>query len=185
MDLDPSLAQGLRRGSPDALAEVYRLHGAAVHRLCLRILGRATEAEDATQEVFVRLLERASTFEGRSALRTWIHRLTVNHCLHRLEKERRRDAEALPTDLLSGDPSPVEAAERGESRERLATLLARLPIDLRVALVLREIEQLSVREIAETLGIPEGTVLSRLFRARERLSAWVAPPAAPSPTTRP
>lgn len=185
MDVDPTLAQGLRRGSPDALAEVYRLHGAAVHRLCLRILGRRTDAEDATQEVFVRLLERARSFEGRSALRTWIHRLTVNHCLHRLEKERRRDAEALPPDLLTADPSPVEVAERGESRERLVALLARLPVDLRVALVLREIEQLSVREIAETLTIPEGTVLSRLFRARERLATWVAPPTTPAPTARP
>jgi RNA polymerase sigma-70 factor (ECF subfamily) len=172
MDPDRSLASKLRDGEAGALEEAYRRHGTGVYRLCLRILGRAPDAEDATQEIFLKLLERASSFDGRSRLTTWIHRIAVNHCLNHLEKERLRDSASLARDEdLAGAPadSPFERLTRAEAGERLQRLLLRLSPEHRVAIVLREIEELSYEEIAQTLEVPVGTVMSRLARARERL----------------
>lgn len=172
MDPDRSLALKLRDGEPGALENAYQLHGSRVYRLCLRILGRTSDAEDAAQDIFLKLMERAASFDGRARLSTWIHRITVNHCLNQLEKERLRDTAALPhDDDLAGAPadSPIEGLARTEAGERLQRLLLRLSPEHRVVIVLREIEELSYEEIAQTLEIPPGTVMSRLARARERL----------------
>lgn len=172
MDPDHALVEGLKRGEPDALHQTYERHGERVQRLCRRLLGRAADAEDAAQDVFVRLLERARSFDGRARFSTWLHRLTVNTCLHRIERERLRRGPPLPADgdePADARASPLDAAARAEAGERLERLLGRLTAEHRAVLVLRELEQLSYREIALTLGIPEGTVMSRLSRARESL----------------
>jgi len=172
MDPDRALVEGLCRGEREALREAYERHGARVYRLSLRLLGHGPDAEDLTQEVFLKLFERARAFDGRARFSTWIHRLTVNACLHRIEKERLRRARPLPeADDAPADPAggPGEPLERGEERDLLATLLARLGPEQRAVLVLREIEELSYQEIALALSIPVGTVMSRLSRARERL----------------
>jgi RNA polymerase sigma-70 factor (ECF subfamily) len=185
-DFDGDLVRRLARRETGALAEAWERHGARVHRLCLRLLGRACDAEDATQEVFLKLFERAGSFDERARFTTWLHRLTVNHCLHRLEKERLRAARPLPDgESAPPDPgeAPLEQLGRTEARERLQALLLRLVPEQRAVLVLREIEQLSYREIAETLSIPEGTVMSRLSRAREAILrlARLAQPASSTP----
>ena len=172
MDPDRALVEGLRRGEREALRATYERHGARVYRLSLRLLGSGPDAEDLTQEVFLKLFERAALFDGRSRFTTWIHRLTVNACLHKLEKEGLRRARPLPEeDRAPADPGggPEDALERGDERRALADLLARLAPEQRAVLVLRELEGLSYREIAAVLAIPEGTVMSRLSRARERL----------------
>jgi RNA polymerase sigma-70 factor (ECF subfamily) len=170
MDLDQALARRLEQREMGALKEAYELHGERVQRLCLRLLGRRADAEDATQEVFLKLFERARTFDGRARFSTWLHRLTVNLCLSRMERERLRSA--LPADeeaLVDPADSPAEALSRTEAREGLQRLLTRLSPEHRAVLVLRELEQLSYQEIATTLDLPEGTVMSRLSRAREQL----------------
>jgi RNA polymerase sigma-70 factor (ECF subfamily) len=172
MDPDRALVEGLRRGEREALRETYERHGARVYRLCLRLLGSRPDAEDLTQEVFLKLFERAGTFDGRARFSTWIHRLTVNACLHRIEREGLRRAQPLPEDDESpADPcgGPGEPLERREERVELEALLGRLAPEQRAVLVLREVEELSYQEIAEALAIPVGTVMSRLSRARERL----------------
>ena len=177
MDPDERLARRLARREMGALREAYELHGERVQRLCLRLLGRRADAEDATQEVFLKLFERASAFDGRARFSTWLHRLTVNLCLHRMERERLRLARALPEDGgVLADPcaTPPEALSRTEAREALERLLARLSPEHRAVLVLRELEELSYQEIAAALGLPEGTVMSRLSRAREKLRALMS-----------
>ena len=170
MDPDHALVLALRRGEHDGLAEAYRRHGARVYRLALRMLGRTPDAEDATQEVFLELFERARSFAGRSRFSTWLHRVTVNHCLHRLEKEGLRAVAPLSGDEHDAARGPAEEhLARGEARESLELLLLRLAPAQRAILLLREIEGLSYQEIAETLEIPAGTVMSRLSRAREDL----------------
>jgi RNA polymerase sigma-70 factor (ECF subfamily) len=171
MDPDQALAQRLARGEMGALQEAYERHGKRVQRLCLRLLGRRADAEDATQEVFLKLLERARSFDGRARFSTWLHRLTVNLCLHRMERERLRLARALPDEggLPDSSGSPLESLSRTEAREALERLLARLTPEHRSVLVLRELEGLSYQEIAEALAVPEGTVMSRLSRARAEL----------------
>jgi RNA polymerase sigma-70 factor, ECF subfamily len=178
MDPDRALVEGLCRGERDAQRELYQRHGARVYRLCLRLLGSAPDAEDLTQEVFLKLFERARAFDGRARFTTWIHRLTVNTCLHRIEKEDLRRARPLPAEGEEpADPgaAPGDALDRSEERGALQALLARLAPEQRAVLVLREVEELSYREIAEALSIPVGTVMSRLSRARERLARLSAP----------
>jgi RNA polymerase sigma-70 factor (ECF subfamily) len=177
-DRDQALVRRLSRGDREALRELYESHGARVHRLCLRLLGRAAEAEDATQEVFVRLFERAADFDGRARFTTWLHRVTTNLCLKALERERLRRTELLadggggrePGDgPADRGPLPGEALESAEAEAELGALLARLSPEHRSVVVLRELEGLSYREIAEILAVPAGTVMSRLARAREHL----------------
>jgi len=187
LDLDPLVLAGLRAGDPSALAECYRLYGARVYRLCRGLLCQPTDAEDAVQEVFLKLLDRAGQFEGRARFSTWLHRLTVNHCLHRLEKEHRRRADALDRELVDDAATPARRAEGEESRVLLAKLLLRIPPAHRAVLVLRELEGLAYVEIAEVLAVPVGTVMSRLARAREGLARLVPPastPSVPATTTR-
>jgi len=179
MDPDQDLARRLARREREALREAYELHGARVFRLCRGLLGRQVEAEDATQEVFLKLFERAASFDGRARFSTWLHRLTVNHCLHRLEKERLRRADELPhgeSGPTDQGPGPGRELERGEAHGELAGLLARLSPEHRAVLVLRELEQLTYQEIAATLAVPAGTVMSRLARAREALVRLARPP---------
>lgn len=190
MDPDLALARRLARGEVGALREAYERHGERVQRLCLRLLGRPSDAEDATQEVFLKLFQRAHRFDGRARFSTWLHRFTVNSCLHRMERERLRLTRPLPDDdssLVDPREAPLETLTRTEARASLLTWLARLSSEHRAVIVLRELEGLSYQEIAATLAIPEGTVMSRLARAREQLLrlAVTRPRVAPSAPPRP
>ena len=177
LDPDRDLVPRLLCGEREALRGIYERHGARVHRLCLRLLGCAADAEDATQEVFLKLFERASAFDGRARFSTWLHRFTVNLCLHRLERERLRAARDLADadELVDPGERPEDALGRDEARAGLERLLRRLSPEHRAILVLRELEGLSYQELAETLALPTGTVMSRLARAREQLVRLAAP----------
>ena len=201
-DLDPDTLARLRGGDPLALEACYQRFGGRVYRLAFGMLGQASDAEDATQEVFLKVLERARQFEARSRFTTWLHRLTVNHCLNRLERSRTRRACSLEceahgsSDRKNGRagrpgpaengahgaaavrddrPGPMELAVSEDNRLRIHTLLERLPEEQRAVLLLREIESASYAEIAAALEIPEGTVMSRLSRAREKLAQLLRP----------
>lgn len=161
-------------GDIRGLEEVYRLYGQRIFALCLRMTGDATKAEDLVQEILLRVFEQIGKFSGRSKLSTWLYRLAVNHTLNEIKRDQLRSHASLgdvPLDVLpeSDLPMPEEAAARAEEREFLDRLLARLAPEMRAVMVLREIEGLAYREIAEVLGIPIGTVMSRLSRARDRL----------------
>lgn len=175
-DGDRRLLARLRARDVEALGELQRIHGARVYRLCRGLLAQPSDAEDATQEILLKVFERAERFAGRARFSTWLHRLTVNHCLNRLERERLRRADVLDQGLDDGrlrDPAPAPPEDAGAADERLLVerLLSRLPPDQRAVLTLRELEELSYGEIAAVLRIPVGTVMSRLARARARLRA--------------
>ena len=175
MNLDRSVLSRLRAGDARALEDCYRVFGARVFRLCRLMLNQDSDAEDATQEVFLKVFDRVHQFEERARFSTWLHRLTVNHCLSRREKDRVR--RTGPMDELdaceSNGTSPVERAHEAETQRRLQSLLERVPAHHRAVLVLRELEGLAYAEIAEVLAVPVGTVMSRLARARERLTSLV------------
>ena len=172
-ELDARTIERLRCRDVTALETAYRLHAARLLRLARGLLADPVEAEDAVHEIFLKVFERAHQFDGMARFSTWLHRLAVNHCLNRLERERRRRTDALPEaeDRTPVDvaPTPLESAHRSESRERLERLLARLSDEHRAVFALREIEGLTYGEIAAELGVPVGTVMSRLARARARL----------------
>ena len=162
-------------GRIGGLGTLYELYSQKVFRTCLRILGDRSEAEDQTQEVFVRIFSQIGRFRGRSKFSTWLYRLTVNQSLNRL-RSRRRDADRFGPLSALGDPAASEGpAEQSliirEMSDRAQDLLSGLSPDYRAVVVLREIEDLSYREISDVLEVPIGTVMSRLHRARQRLKA--------------
>ncbi|MBM4013981.1 MAG: RNA polymerase sigma factor [Planctomycetes bacterium] len=167
----------LARGDAAALAHCFRVHGPRVWRIARSLLGQATEADDAVQEVFLRVHARAAQFDGRGAFAGWLHRLAVNHCLNRLAQLRRERgrAAAIDPDALGREREPPL-----DVRDALERELARLPDEQRAVVVARELGGLSYQEIAQALAIPIGTVMSRLARARERLVAGAQTPPAPT-----
>jgi RNA polymerase sigma-70 factor (ECF subfamily) len=179
---DLVLVDQCRRGEPRAFARLVALHEGMVFNLAARLLGEAEEARDVAQNVFLHVYRKLGQFEGRSTLRTWIYRITVNQCHNRRRwwQSRRGEKEEPLDEALSGpharlladarpQASPFDETRRRERSRRVHRGLLRLSFDHRAVLVLREIEGLSCEEIAATLGVAQGTVKSRLSRAREAL----------------
>jgi RNA polymerase sigma-70 factor (ECF subfamily) len=185
MDVDPALVKACQRGEPDALDTLIRATYADVYALCRRMLADPDEAADATQEVFVRVMRSVLGFRGDSAFGTWLHRVTVNVCLTALRRRSRARASgmvaggtpfALPgdeTELPGADDAPDDRAVTADLVARSERALAALPEDARAVVVLRDIEGLSTKEVAELLGVTENVVKVRLHRAHARLRAGI------------
>ncbi len=168
-----SIIVRLQQGDIAALEPVFHTYGDRVYSICRRITGREADADDATQEVFLRAWDQIGKFSGRSRFSTWLFRLTVNHTQNYLKAAKRRIARSLsdlPEAAIPSDNGhPSEVLSRKEECAHLDHMLQKLPLDQRTVLVLRELERMSYAEIGEVLGIPAGTVTSRLVRGRERL----------------
>ena len=170
---DRDAIEACRRNDTDGLRRLYERYRTQVFRSCLRILGDEPAAEDATQEVFLKLYGKIGSFNGHSLFSTWLYRLTVNHSLNLLDRRKRARpqidlaaAEELPA--APGTLPDRQLAEHEQSN-KLTRVLEQLTAEHRVVLVLREIEELSYREIGEVLELPAGAVMSRLARARREL----------------
>jgi RNA polymerase sigma-70 factor (ECF subfamily) len=181
------LVASCRSGDPLAFAQLVRLHEGMVVTLAARLLGEAEEARDVAQEVFLQVYRMLGAFQGRSSLKTWIYRIAVNQCHNRRRfwRRRRRDRETaldeglLGPALVPGQPGsglggsvrmgPYEETLRRERALRVQAALLGLRFEQRAVLVLREVEGLTCEEVAAALGVPEGTVKSRLSRAREAM----------------
>ena len=154
---------------------------ADVYAQCRRLLGDPSDAADATQEVYLRVVRSVLGFRGDSAFGTWLHRVTVNVCMTALRargdvRARGQSAGLLDAsfdDLASADASPEERVTRADLARRTAKALAGLPEDAREVVVLRDVQGLSTRETAELLGVTEGAVKVRLHRAHARLRELV------------
>lgn len=155
-----------------------------VYNLALRLTGNASDAEDLAQDSLLRALKALSGFRGDSGLKTWAYRITVNTWKNRVRAEKRRGFwRTVSLGLFCGeegdedppfkaeDPPPDRGLEREETGRQVQSALMGLGPDERAIIVLRELKEQSYAEIAEVLGVPEGTVKSRLFRAREALKA--------------
>lgn len=166
-------------GDPDAFGELVRRHRDRLWAVALRTLGDREEAADAVQDALVSAFRAAHTFQGRSAVTTWLHRITVNACLDRVRKAASRktspvdDPERLE-ELLEPQESAEAPAERQDLHRELLAALSRLPGDQRAALVLVDMQGYPVAEAAEILGVPTGTVKSRCARGRARLLPMVS-----------
>ncbi len=152
-----------RRAASDRLCRALR---EPLFALCLHLTGRRADAEDAVQEVLAAVDRGLPSFEGASRLTTWVYRIALRASLQ--VRARRRDAEPLDPETPGGG-GEAEMAVRDEAR-RVAAALARLPAEPRVVLSLFAIEGLPHAEIADILGVPEGTVWSRLHAARRLLA---------------
>lgn len=173
---DEKLVARTLAGDRNAFRTLVERHYQAVYRLCRSILRSAEDAEDATQEVFVRVYEALGQFAGRGAFGAWLRRLTVNHCLNRIQSaSAKASAQSYSLDLLadtlpaSEESDPEESLLRREERARIQNELDELPPAQRAALGLRLLEGLSYEEIAELMNVPVNSVRSWLHRGRTRL----------------
>lgn len=166
------LALRHRYGDPEAFEEVYARFADMVFALALRMSADRELAADMTQETFLRVYRHLGRFRGRSSLKTWIYRITINCCRSRLRRRARRRLEGpideLP-ELADGRGGPEQHTLARDLGRQLAAAIAELPVPFREAVLLRDVQELSYAEIGQVLGVRIGTVRSRIARGRERL----------------
>ncbi len=172
-----ALIERCRRGDLGAFEELYRLHAGRLYSVALRLVGNAADAEDLLQEIFLAAHRKLDTFRGESALGTWLYRLATNLCLDHLRSRSGRSrqvTDALDDEAGLMDTSSATLAEQTVTRMDLERALARLPEGCRAAFVLHDIEGLEHREVAEVLGVAEGTSKSQVHKARLKLRVLLA-----------
>ncbi|HMF61208.1 MAG TPA: RNA polymerase sigma factor [Vicinamibacterales bacterium] len=171
---DMALVARCRAGDLAAFEELYTVHAGRLFSVACRMLGNASDAEDLLQEIFLSAHRKLDGFRGESALGTWLYRLATNHCLDFLRSRAARTNDL--TDTLDDEPGLYEPgrvglAEQTVSKMDLERAIAQLPPGCRAAFVLHDVEGLEHREVAEALGIAEGTSKSQVHKARLRLRA--------------
>jgi RNA polymerase sigma-70 factor (ECF subfamily) len=171
-EADLDIARRCRAGDPAAFEALYRTHAGRLFGLVSRMLGSAPEAEDVLQEIFVSAHRKMGGFRGESSLGTWLYRIAVNHCLDQLRSRGARMAratESLDQEEAFEPASAEPAVPSAISRIDLERAIAQLPHGCRAAFILHDVDGLDHREVAETLGISEGTSKSQVHKARMRL----------------
>jgi len=171
-------------GDSGAWAELVRTHHRRVYGLCYRFTGNPADAEDLTQDVFLKVYSNLSSFDlGRGSLQVWITTMTRNLLVDNFRRTKNQRAtgsldqgwddteELKPLDrLMANEPSPHETAAKKELAKMVQEALAKVSVELREAVILRDLQDLDYKEIAQVLGIPEGTVKSRISRGRAELA---------------
>ena len=186
---DAALLDAARAGDRGALESLLARHYDRIHAICRRVIGEARDADDAAQEAMIRIVRGLASFDGRSSFSTWSHRVATNTALDELRRRSRRPRLHVVRDDVD-EPAEVPD-EHGQDRidavaDRAAIdqALATLPDEFRLAVVLRDVADLDYAEIAVELGVPLGTVKSRIARGRAMLVEALGnqTPSAPRPT---
>ncbi|MBN1210618.1 MAG: sigma-70 family RNA polymerase sigma factor [Myxococcaceae bacterium] len=174
------LLSRLRRGDPEAFELLVRTHQDRVYDFCVRMLADREEANDLVQEIFVSVHQNLGRFREDARLSTWIFRISKNQCINRLKYLKRRGrgrseeygevGEAALSGAMGAPPTPDAALETARERARVQWAISQLEPDARMLVALRDIEGLSYEEIIDITELAEGTVKSRLHRAREKLA---------------
>jgi RNA polymerase sigma-70 factor (ECF subfamily) len=172
---DSLIAQCLS-GDQVAWEQIVRQNWRKVFNVAYKFVGKHDEAEDLTQDIFLKIFKALKTFDRRANFQTWIISISRNLCIDHyrsVRKERQMIAREVDTgDLqpVSVERGPYQAVEHGDLRVLLRQALQTLPVTLRTAVILRDLHELSYQEIADQLGLPEGTVKSRINRGRIELA---------------
>ena len=183
---DDEIVRRAQAGDHDAFRMLVERYQGRAYGLALRVLRDEEQAKDAVQDAFLKVYRSLDRFEGRAGFYTWLYRIVMNQCLDRKRRDKSdREVEwndesaagvlnasesaASPAGRDADREAPDVAIERSEIRQAVARAIDALPEDARRTIQLREIDGLSYKEIAEAMGIPKGTVMSRLHYARQRL----------------
>lgn len=173
LDNEAELISRAAQGDINAFEDLYHRYKSMVYSVAYRITGSASDAEEATQDVFVAIHKNLKDFRAASSLKTWIYRIAVTRALNILKKAKRvRTQEVLFDHDINPDDTPNEvelAAENADVKNKADELLSALDADKRACLTLRAVEGLSYEEISQALGININTVRTRIKRAREYL----------------
>jgi len=183
-ETDVALLQRYLAGDIDAFEELMRAHEDRVFAVCLRMLRDREAALDAVQETFVTVFRKADRFAGKSAFSTWLYRVAVNTCHDLLRRAKRRQTEPIPEGRDPADHATADLFASTDVRSDLQEALQELQVEFRSAVVLVDLEGLSIQDAADILGVPVGTVKSRVFRGRRILADALGNLRGPSDTPR-
>ena len=173
------LIEGCLKGDQHAWNLIVTRYRRKVFNVAYKFVGRHDMAEDLTQDVFLKIFKALGTFDRRANFQTWLISVSRNLCIDHyrsVRKEREmldRSIDSADMSLVSSEPDALVTLESGDRRAMLHRALARLPDTLRAAVLLRDIQELSYREIADRLALPEGTVKSRINRGRKELARQI------------
>jgi RNA polymerase sigma-70 factor (ECF subfamily) len=168
--VDAALIERYLAGDVGAFEELMRAHEDRVFAVCLRMLRDREAALDAAQETFITVFRKVDRFAGHSAFSTWLYRVAVNTCYDQSRRRTRRQTSPLPEGRDPVDHQAVSELEAVELRPDVERALAALPAEFRAAVVLADLEGLDLQTTADILGVPIGTVKSRVFRGRRLLA---------------
>jgi RNA polymerase sigma-70 factor, ECF subfamily len=181
---DPALVQAARQGDMAAFEELVARHRDRIYARAYSMMRNEDEALDLCQEAWVKGWQRLGQFHGEASFGTWMTRIVINLCLDQLRRQKRQRAESIEEmDQESGGVerqmpvvtvNPTSGLERAELRQRIDRALGQLSHEHRTVLVLHEFEEMEYKEIAKTVGVSIGTVMSRLFYARRKLASLLA-----------
>lgn len=165
-----------REGDQDAFRQLVERYQGAVYNLAYRMLGDPGDAEDAAQEIFVRIYRQLGRYDPARKFSTWTLAIATNYCIDQL---RRRRMQLVPLENIipwarARDAGPEGEAITQESRDEVQRLIKQLPEKYRAPLILRYFDEMSCAEIADVLGMPEGTVKTQIHRARKALEKLLA-----------
>lgn len=180
---DAELMTRFKRGDARAFEQILARHKRGVFNFCLKMLGDRAAAEDALQEVFLRVVRSAKDWERQAKLTTWIYTIARNHCIDAIRKATHRKTASLDHPLKGSEEEgsalmdrvadegigPDRGAESARMRERIASAIAALPAEQREVFVMREHAGMPFKDIASVVGVPENTVKSRMRYALEHL----------------
>lgn len=186
---DTRLMQAYKKGDAEAFGKLLARHKKPVYNFCLRMLGERAAAEDAMQEVFLRIVRAAKEWESHAKFTTWLYTIARNHCIDALRKANYRKTASLDQPLKADDEqgatlgdrvgddesvTPDRGADSARLREKLAKALRSLSDEQREVFVMREYAGMPFKDIADVVGVPENTVKSRMRYALEHLRAQLA-----------
>ncbi len=176
---EPELITQATKGDESAFRRLVELHEGAVASVVIAMIGAGDDADDVGQETFVRFLNSLSKFRGDSSVRTYLTRIAMNLSIDVLKRRKRtmgwiRFGESK-SDTNIAAPDETGTIEQDDTRARVRSAVDKLDLNGRSVVVLRILEERSTREAAEILGVPEGTVMSRLKRAMEKLEVELRP----------
>lgn len=174
---DEQIVEHALAGDPEAFGEIVRRWERRIYALSYGMLGREEDARDATQETFLAAFRNLRGFRGEAKVSSWLHRIAINQCITRQRRAKVRGETALEDEAeknavafaAPAHESPALAAESSERVEVVRRAVAALPADLRQVIVMKEFEELTFQEIADSLDLPLSTVKSRLYTALRQL----------------